>query len=61
METNEYYNGKIYKISDNGNNLVYVGSTVNRIAARFSAHRSKYKKLLEGNPVPYLRVYDIFN
>ncbi len=41
---NKYQNGKIYKIIDNGYNMVYYGSTINRLCQRMALHRQEFKK-----------------
>ena len=47
----KYQNGKIYKITDNGNNKTYYGSTMKRyLCHRLSGHKYDYKKYLEGGP-----------
>lgn len=43
---NRYTNGKIYKIVSDHTEQVYIGSTVQRLSNRMSAHRSSYKKHL---------------
>ena len=44
MEENKYQRGKIYKIVDNGYNMVYYGSTVKLLCQRMGNHRDLYKK-----------------
>ena len=45
-----YKNGKIYKIIDNTNNNIYIGSTCEpTLALRLAKHKSKYKQYLKGN------------
>jgi len=45
----DYQNGKIYKIIDNTNGNIYVGSTTEKyISRRLDGHRSKYKDFLKG-------------
>lgn len=46
-ETNKYERGKIYKITNEGYNECYIGSTVNKLSQRMSLHRETYKKWLE--------------
>ena len=44
-----YQNGKIYKIIDNTNDNIYVGSTTQKtLARRLDNHRGHYKNYLEG-------------
>ena len=40
--------GKIYKIVDNTNGNVYIGSTIKRLNKRLSDHKSKYNSYLNG-------------
>jgi adenylate kinase family enzyme len=50
MEENRYSRGKIYKIVDNTNGNIYVGSTTEpTLAKRLANHRAKYKCYLDGN------------
>ena len=39
-----YQQAKIYKIVNNVDDEIYVGSTVNRLSKRFSDHKAKAKK-----------------
>lgn len=59
MET-KYKNGKIYKITDNGNNKCYYGSTINTLSKRFSGHKTDYK-LYNNNNRTNITVFLIFN
>lgn len=43
-----YNNGKIYKIVDNTNGNIYIGSTTETLSRRLVCHRSKYKCHLLG-------------
>jgi len=44
-----YNNGKIYKIVDNTNNKIYVGSTTKYyLSDRLSGHRCDYRRYLKG-------------
>ena len=44
-----YNNGKIYKIVDNTNGNIYVGSTTQKyLYDRLSKHKNSYKRFLEG-------------
>ena len=40
---NKYINSKVYKITNNINNICYVGSTTCTLRQRFSGHKSGYK------------------
>lgn len=57
MET-KYKNGKIYKITDNGNNKIYYGSTINSLSKRFSGHKTDY---INNNNRSNITVFSIFN
>ena len=37
-----YQNGKIYKITDNNNNLTYYGSTIDTLEKRLKSHIDSY-------------------
>ena len=41
-------NGKIYKITSNSTDKIYIGSTCQSIETRFSCHKSSYKLFLNG-------------
>jgi len=46
---NKYNNGKIYRIVDNTNGDVYIGSTTKKyLSDRLSEHRCDYKRFLKG-------------
>jgi uncharacterized protein YeaO (DUF488 family) len=45
---NFYENGKIYKIVDNTNDNIYIGSTCKKLCQRIASHRSAYKIFLKG-------------
>lgn len=50
MEVSKYQRGKIYKIVDNTNDDVYIGSTCeSTLARRLVQHRADYNKYLKGN------------
>lgn len=44
-----YGNSKIYKICDNTNGNIYIGSTVKSLAHRLSQHKSDYKRYIDGH------------
>ena len=46
---NKYVNGKIYKIVDNTNGNIYVGSTIQELKERLRKHNLSYKLYLQGN------------
>ena len=39
----KYQNGKIYKIVDNTNDNVYIGSTINSLNVRLSKHETDWR------------------
>jgi hypothetical protein len=41
-----YQNAKIYKIVDNTNDNIYIGSTCKKLCQRLAQHRSNYKQYL---------------
>ena len=41
-------NAKIYQITDNTNNNIYIGSTCQSLKTRLSVHKSDYKRFLKG-------------
>jgi hypothetical protein len=53
-----YENGKIYKIVDNTNDNIYIGSTCKRLCQRMAQHRSNYKGYLDGK-ISYVSSFDI--
>jgi len=44
---NKYSNGKIYKIVDNTNGNIYIGSTIKTLDRRLWKHNSDYKRFLQ--------------
>jgi len=60
MEYNKYKHSSIYKIVDNTNGNVYVGSTVQQpLVRRLDNHRNHYKDYLKGKERKCMS-YDIF-
>ena len=57
---NKYHNGKIYKIADVGYNKCYIGSTTESLSRRFSKHKHKYRKYIEGGD-KHATCYDLFD
>lgn len=53
-----YQDGKIYKIIDNTNNNVYVGSTCKNLSSRLADHRTSYKRYLKG-AIRYITSFDV--
>jgi len=57
---NRYNNGKIYKIVDNTNGNVYIGSTCEpTLARRLAGHRGVYNYYLNGGKVNKISSFDI--
>lgn len=56
---NNYENGKIYKLTDNTNNNVYIGSTIQTLNRRLQKHVSDYKGILKGWRKAVCASYDI--
>ena len=50
---NKFYNGKIYKIIDNTNNNVYIGSCCSSLKTRLSKHKFSYEMFLFNNIKSY--------
>ena len=46
---NKFYNAKIYKIIDNTNNNVYIGSCCSSLKTRLSKHKCSYEMFLFNN------------
>jgi len=54
-----YANGKIYKIVDNTNDNIYIGSTTKMLCARLSDHVSSYKTWLKTQKKGYTTSFEI--
>ena len=48
VNTEFYKNAKIYKIVDNTNGNIYIGSTCKKLCRRIAQHRANYKQYLNG-------------
>jgi len=61
MDINKYMRGKIYKIIDNTNSNVYIGSTCEKLLCRrLQKHKASYKCFLNPNVKQgYMRSFDI--
>ena len=56
-----YNNGKIYKIENNVDDMIYIGSTTKQyLSQRMDNHRSKYKSWKAGR-IRKLMVFEIFD
>ena len=44
----DYKNGKIYKITSNSTDKIYIGSTCQLLCKRIAKHRGNYKEFLDG-------------
>ena len=60
MSENKYQNGKIYRITDVGYNMCYIGSTIERLSQRMSKHRDSYKLYLD-NGFGKTTVFNLFD
>ena len=58
VNTEFYSNAKIYKIVDNTNGNIYIGSTCKKLCQRIAQHRSSYKRYLDGK-VNYVSSFKI--
>jgi len=55
-----YQNGKIYKIIDNTNDNIYIGSTCEKLCRRLQKHKASYRCFLKPNiKQGYMRSFDI--
>ena len=57
--TSKYSNGKIYKIVDKTTDMIYVGSTIQKLADRLKEHEYKYKYFLSGKKTANLTSFKI--
>ncbi len=58
--TNKYKNARIYKIVDNTNQQIYIGSTYESLSRRLGHHRSAYKiHLNDSSKVKYVTSFEI--
>ena len=55
----DYSEAKIYKIIDNTNNNMYIGSTCQKLSQRLSEHVRFYKQYKEGKSKIYYTSYKI--
>jgi len=53
--------GNIYKIINNQNEDIYIGSTIEKLSSRMSGHRSKFRKWKEGLDDKKCMSYDMFD
>ena len=54
----DYSLGKIYKVVNDVNNMIYIGSTCQPLYARMASHRSEGKLLRHDTPI-YLAMHEI--
>ena len=47
----DYSKGKIYKIIDNTNGKIYIGSTVQTLQGRLLGHKTEYKNKVISVPI----------
>ena len=55
----DYSKGKIYCIRSHQTDMVYVGSTINKLSQRMSHHRVHYRKYLKDNSSRYTSSFEI--
>ena len=55
----DYSQGKIYRLVNNDNDLIYIGSTCQTLANRLSQHRRDYKKYQANLSQNYCSSYEI--
>ena len=60
MPTN-YNNGTIYKIVNNIDNMIYLGSTTDRLCNRMTVHRLRAKKNNSANLYKHMRKLGVHN
>ena len=48
MDTENSIYGKIYKITDDGGNICYIGSTIMALSERYARHIASYKRYSSG-------------
>ena len=53
-----YQTGKVYKICDVNENLVYIGSTTKTLSQRMSGHRSTYKRKEKTSNWSVFKIFD---
>ena len=56
---NKFKNGKIYKLVDNTNRNIYIGSTILSLKNRLKRHLSTFKRYTNGKSHKYLRSFEI--
>ena len=56
-----YKNGKVYKLVNNIDNLIYIGSTTCRLSTRMALHRDRAKKNYNANVYQHKRKLGINN
>ena len=54
----DYSKGTIYKIVDNTNDNIYIGSTTQSLSKRLTTHRESYKQYLN-NKMNYITSFEI--
>ena len=55
----DYSEAKIYKIIDNTNDNIYIGSTCQKLSQRLSEHVRHFKQYKEGKKVSYVTSFKI--
>ena len=61
VRTQNYQNGKIYKVIDNAYEECYFGSTIDTLPNRFKGHKTHYKQYKNGDKRKYVSLFDMFD
>ena len=56
----DYTQGKIYYISSDNTNKIYIGSTTKSLKSRLQTHKSNYNNYNKGTYKANVRVFEIF-
>ena len=56
----DYSKGQIYKVVDNGLNMCYIGSTVQKLCKRMAQHRKDFKRYLDKSDRKNTSIFEIF-
>jgi len=59
-KNSNFQNGKIYKIVNKDESMVYIGSTTQPLSKRFSQHRTDYKRWKSGEAKKSTTSFEIF-
>jgi hypothetical protein len=62
MEINRYEYGKIYKLTSEHTNKIYIGSTCKKLLSqRLASHNNNYKQWKKGNRIGYMYSFKLFD